>query len=235
MKSNKKNKKIHKYVYIHICCFNNWKEIVHTFLKKMVVSKLYFAISEVRCVVLGNGDISDLIQKYSKIRVIFQSDDTSFYERKILQLLHENSQRENFYVLYLHTKGIKYNGTNKKINDWVEYMTYFNVSQFKNILKLLKYNDVVGVNLEDKPEHPVHFSGNFWWSKSKYIRTLDTKYLHNWWENPNITKKYFNVTDYNSPEFWITGGNGNYASIWNSGVNHYRQEYPKKKYVESYF
>ena len=226
---------IKKYVYIHICCFNNWKEIVHTFLKKMVVSKLYFAISEVRCVVLGNGDISDLIQKYSKIRVIFQSDDTSFYERKILQLLHENSQRENFYVLYLHTKGIKYNGTNKKINDWVEYMTYFNVHQFENMLKLLKYNDVVGVNLEDKPEHPVHFSGNFWWSKSRYIRTLDTKYLHNWWENPNITKKYFNVTDYNSPEFWITGGNGNYASVWNSGLNHYRQEYSKENYLESYF
>ena len=80
---------IKKYVYLHICCFNNWKKIVCTFLEKMVVSKLYFAASEVRCVVLGKGDISDLIQKYPKIRVIFQSDDTSFYERKILQLLHE--------------------------------------------------------------------------------------------------------------------------------------------------
>jgi len=222
-------------VYIHICCFNNWKDIVYTFLEKMVLSELYSVVSEVRCVVLGNCDVSDIIQKYPKVRIVFQSDDTSFYERKILQLLHEHSQHDNFYVLYLHTKGIKYNGNNKKINDWVEYMTYFNVCQFRNMLKLLKYNDVVGVNLEDKPEHPIHFSGNFWWSKSRYIRTLDTKYLYEWWKNPKYATKYFNVTDYNSPEFWITGGNGNYASIWNSGVNHYRQEYPKENYLESYF
>lgn len=226
---------IKKYVYLHICCFNNWKKIVCTFLEKMVVSGLYSSISEVRCVVLGKGDISDLIHKYPKISVIFQSDDTSFYERKILQLLHEHSQRDNFYVLYLHTKGIKYNGKNKKINDWVEYMTYFNVHRFENMLKLLKYNDVVGVNLEDKSEHPIHFSGNFWWSKSKYIRTLDMKYLYEWWKNPKYSTKYVNTTDYNSPEFWITGGSGNYASVWNSGVNHYRQEYSQEKYLEPYF
>ena len=53
-------------VYIHICCFNNWKDIVYTFLEKMVLSELYSVVSEVRCVVLGNCDVSDIIQKYPK-------------------------------------------------------------------------------------------------------------------------------------------------------------------------
>ena len=221
---DKYKKKIKKYIYIHIYCFNNWKEIVHTFLHKIISSKLYSIVSEVRCVVLGNGDISDIIQQYPKVRIMFQSDDTSFYEKKILQLLYEHSQRENFYVLYLHTNGIKYNGKYKKINKWIDYMTYFNVSKYTNMIKLLKYNDVVGVNLENNPENPIHFSGNFWWSKSKYIQTLDTNYLYNRWNK----QQYRNVTDYN---IWITSGNGNYASVWNSGLNHYRQEYPTKKYL----
>ena len=224
-----------KYIYLHICCFNNWKTIVQTFIDKIIQSNLYNVVSEIRCVVLGDGNINELSKKYSKIKVIFQSDDTSFYERKILTMLYNHSQKEKFYVLYLHTKGIKYNGKNKCINDWVEYMTYFNVCKYQKMLELLKYNDVVGVNLEDKPENPIHFSGNFWWSKSEYISKLNLIYLHNWWNNP-IYKEYLNVSDYNSPEFWITGQkNGKFSSIWNSGINHYLKEYPTHNYVQSYF
>ena len=57
-----------------------------------------------------------------------------------------------------------------------------------------------------------------------YEEVNDTNYLYNRWNK----QQYRNVTDYN---IWITSGNGNYASVWNSGLNHYRQEYPTKKYL----
>ena len=72
---------------------------------------LYDIIKEIRCVVLGNIDISqESFFKNDKIKVIYYSNDINLYEQKILSLLYEDSQKEDFYVLYLHSKGVKYDG-----------------------------------------------------------------------------------------------------------------------------
>ena len=47
-----------------------------------------------------------------------------------------------------------------------------------NYLNLLNYYDCVGINLRFYPN--IHFSGNFWWSKSEHIKQLkqiDNNYL----------------------------------------------------------
>jgi len=57
------------------------------------------------------------------------------------------------------------------VNDWREYMEYFIIDKFDSCLFLLsKDYDACGVNLVDDPSW--HFSGNFWWAKSDYIKKL---------------------------------------------------------------
>jgi len=90
-------------------------------------------------------------------------------------------------------------------------MSYFNIFKNEECLKNLDTNHAVGVNLHSSP---LHFSGNFWWSKSEHIRKLGP----------------CNYETYNSPEFWITRVKGEYKELWNSGVNHYFQRYEEHNY-----
>ena len=96
------------------------------------------------------------------------------------------SFKEDFNVLYLHSKGVKWNNKKQCISDWVSLLLYFNIKYHEEILNKLDNYDVIGVNLS--LENIIHFSGNFWWSKSSYIKTL----------NKEIMKQYC------GPEFWIT-------------------------------
>jgi len=203
------------YVYIHVCCLNNWKEIFNNIIHKIKDSGLYEIVKEIRCGVLGDYDIN--IFNDPKIKIIGHSNNMSLYEPFTLNLLHEQSKNEDFKVLYLHTKGVtqiqniyKYNN----VVDWVNYMHYFNIYKNSICINLLNEHDCIGVNLYDSPV--LHYSGNFWWSKSEYIKKL---------------QKNINCNNYFSPELWISETRiGSYISLWYSNINHYEEKYPEENY-----
>ena len=151
----------------------------------------------------------------SKIKIIGSSSNLNSYETSTLLLLHEHSLLEDFNVLYLHTKGIRHNNTNINVTDWVKYLSYFNIYKHDICLNQLCIFDAVGVNLQD--ESRLHYAGNFWWSKSHYIKKLSLPIQ----------------IEYNSPEFWLTKNKiGNYLSLWNSNINHYEERYTEDNYVD---
>ncbi len=210
------------YVYFHICCINDWENIVGHILRALRESGLYDAVKEIRCAVLGEKDrVQREILRDPKIRIVFHSEDLSLREVPILNRLREDSQKEEFRVLYLHAKGVSRKG-NAHVSDWVDYMLYFNVHLYRFALQALEYNDSCGVNYQDE-----HYSGNFWWSKSEYIRDLNKL-------SPSAER------DPLAPELWLTcrGLRDNPtrsacapASLWTSGVNHYDDPYPDRHYV----
>jgi len=204
------------YVYFHVCCIHNWREIVSNILFKIKNSGLYQKIKEIKCVVLGD-DNNDPLLKDPKINIVFHSLDISLYEKKAINLLFQHSIQcdEEFRVLYIHSKGVtdlyKNSPNNKNVYDWVEYLCYFNLYYHTMCLNDLNHYDAVGVNLQEKENVcALHYSGNFWWSKSSHIRKLHEIHDHY----------------YNSPEFWIASTNGIYKSLWNSDINHYNEPYP---------
>jgi hypothetical protein len=118
------------------------------------------------------------------------------------------------YILYIHSKGVT-KSDNKCIKDWVNYLTYFNIYKFNDCLNKLNDYDCVGVNLKVGDDNPLHYSGNFWWSKGSHIKKLNK------------------ITDnmYNSSEFWVTSlSDKKYASLWNSNINHYFELYDSSLY-----
>ena len=214
-KSQPKKYKKKIVIYFHICCINNWLEIVTNLLFKIKLSGLYSNIFEIRCVVLGNYENIEENKSFfqdNKIKIIYNSNEISSYEKKTINMLYEDSMVEDFYVLYIHSKGVKHYNTHLEENvyDWVEYLSYFNIYMYEKNIELLDKYDAVGVNLQVHPgECPLHYSGNFWWSKSSHIKKLHI-----------INDDY-----YNSPEFWITSTKGNYVTLWNSDTHHYNSPY----------
>ena len=94
-------------------------------------------------------------------------------------------------------------------------MTYFSVDQHTTCDKLLKSYDVIGCNYHVLPN--AHFSGNFWWATSKYIKSL--------------TKIKSNIR--HDAEWWILSNKYvNKYELHNSGINHYHKKYPKEQYYK---
>jgi len=199
------------YIYFHICCVNNWKEVVKYLLFNIKVSGLYDKIDEIRCVILGEYDNSLFDPK---IKIIYKDLNIGLYEKKIMNLIYEDSLKDNFNILYIHSKGVT-KPYNIHIKKWVEYMTYFVISKHEICLEKLIENDTVGVNYQDEPKR--HYSGNFWWSKSSHIKLLGDMVDES----------------YNGPEFYICSkDNGTYCSLWSTGVlDLYYNSYDAENYI----
>jgi hypothetical protein len=96
-------------------------------------------------------------------------------------------------------------------------MLYFLVNKCADCFELLESYDAVGCNYLENPFR--HFSGNFWWANSNYIKHLDLI--------DNTDERHF-------AEWWILSDpKVKSFSIHNSNVNHYETEYPPEKYCQN--
>lgn len=153
-----------------------------------------------------------------RIIVVHCSDNPLEFELPTLRLMHEFSLNSpNTKILYVHTKGISYPKGDSRYEpglDWINYMLHFLCEKSETCLKLLDTHDVVGCNFSENPKP--HFSGNFWWTTAKYLKTLATELL----------------TDKMSAEWWLLSNpKVNKMSLWQSGKNHFHEAYPEKEYI----
>jgi beta-1,4-mannosyl-glycoprotein beta-1,4-N-acetylglucosaminyltransferase len=203
------------YIYFHICCLNNYEDIVKSLLFNIKNSGLYNYIDEIRCVILGQYN-PDLFNNYNKINIIYNSLELNLRENYIFNLFIEDSKKEDFNMLYINSKGVKYDINNKykdNIYDLVEYLVYFNIYNYKLNVKLLEEGaNVIGVNLQDKPE--LHYSGNFFWTNSNHLKLLS-----------NIEPESLNA------KFKICSIKNKFISLWNTNINHYETPYHFTNYI----
>lgn len=216
------------YVYIHVCCVNNWKHVLENLYFHIKTSGLYDVVESIKCNILCKSETKEDVEMYfsellladAKLQILGITCDISLYETPTINLLHKHAIEidgdDGFNVLYLHTKGVTRNNVN--VVDWVNYMIYFNIHEYKTCIDHLTNHgyDTVGVNLFTTP--PIHYSGNFWWAKSSYLKKL----------------KRCEHTHYNSPEFWLTEDKlGKFLSLWNSNINHYNERYEECNYIKN--
>ena len=124
-------------------------------------------------------------------------------------------------MLYLHSKGVS-KPDNPYIKDWTDYMLYFNVHLYEIAVPNLSYSDACGVNYQGN-----HYSGNYWWSKSSYIRKLS--------KSPAPDQ-----ANWVAPETWLTSlgrrekpvEHCKIVNLWRSGVSHYKNPYPETNYKD---
>ena len=223
-------KKVH--IYINVSTIGDHNEVMNYLLESIKYSGLYDRCEDISIVI--NGDLEKVEVNEVKDKYLFYNREKSVthYEFPILEMIWEDSitKDDEFYILYLHMKSSTRYG--EEVKDWLKYMTYFNINKWGDMIDLLDDCDVCGVNLyEGSSENLVnrtitHFSGNFWWSKSSYVKNLKNPY----WENP-ISDNY-SMFRYQC-EYWnCTGREGVFKSLWNSNINHYSERYPSEKYIK---
>jgi GR25 family glycosyltransferase involved in LPS biosynthesis/GT2 family glycosyltransferase/tetratricopeptide (TPR) repeat protein len=202
--------------FVHSCTLRGDTRILRQILRTIEDSGLLDRLDSVYVVNVGDeveaGDLGVDVSRM--VRVINYSSDVAVHEQPTVDLLHRFARvhRESR-ILYVHTKGVSYDPPRQCVEDWRAYLLYFLVEHHETCLAALDAYDVVGCNRLAHPRS--HYGGNFWWANARYVAALPTV--------PSDTR--------HNAEWWVLGCEGTQAlSLWESGVNHYEQPYPRHLY-----
>jgi hypothetical protein len=161
-------------VWYHVATINNWADIHAEQVGKLALSGLLGAAEEVRIGHVGEAALPP--ETLGKLRVAYRSRDRLEYEIPTIQAMdrwvRELARPEEWAVLYFHTKGAGREDEPSQFNVsfWRRYMEHFVIERWRDCLGALDGCDACGADLNFNPWP--HFSGNFWWARAEYLRTL---------------------------------------------------------------
>lgn len=204
-------------IYYHHYVPKDDKSWIFTFLDQLKViedSSLFDIIEKMKIFFFADEDSIRIAQTYSseypKIEFITNPISSYVDERFTLRQIWLDSHYDDFSILYLHNKGSTYfqryieNSTSvhpeqfklfRNIFYWRKYLEWGCIEQWKKCVDSLAQNEIAGVNYN---EHPFkHYSGNFWWARSDYIKKLDDPLDSEWWRQVKNS-----LEDRFCSEFW---------------------------------
>jgi hypothetical protein len=166
------------YVYYHIAQMGNWEEVVSDQVTELQNSGLYKEAVKIYTGVVGEQTAE--LKLPSKFEIMYHCPSLEPAEILTLEALRRHSRREDFIVLYMHTKGVSYlkQGYSKEnMTAWRKYMEYFCIGKWRECISHLDKYDAVGCEYTGPREteeglFPSHFRGNFWWSASLHLKKL---------------------------------------------------------------
>ena len=187
-----------KYVFYHIYLCDKVNTIVEEQLNKLIDSKL-IENAELNIIISGEDPYNSKIilgeknlywiNKFAKVWY----SGGNHYELPTLQQLYDHAKIHDGNYLYMHTKGCSRindadnpkavfgpyigNYSYKNVENWRHIMEHFNIEHWKECNDALDEGyDLCGCNymkLNHLGNGPLgHYSGNFWWAKSDFIKKL---------------------------------------------------------------
>lgn len=162
-------------VYYHVAGFGEYKSIFEEQFSLIKTSGLYDKCEEVRISFLGQEGALDAYIE-DKFKIVYTSQNLKEYEIPTINKLHADAKKTNeeYYILYIHTKGcsnVSY-GINGQYY-WRQMMNYWMMTRHEDCITCLDQGfSTCGINSMPK-KNPNHYSGNFWWANSHYIRKLN--------------------------------------------------------------
>lgn len=220
--------KIKPTIFIHCGCVNtgNHKIILKEFKEYIKNSGKENDVDIILCTV-GNK-----IEKQFWVKESYHEDNFTHGEFFTLGKLKEFCISISEYgikipVGYVHTKGVVNGFDNPCISDWRNYMAYFILEKMNDCITAVQNEyDAAGVDWVNEPN--IHFSGNFWWSNSDYIKNL-----------PEINPPNFTIkncpTSRHLAEFWIGHNTPKVKCFHNTEINVYERHlhrYETNKYQQ---
>jgi len=215
-------------IYYHIWSPPNsdlWRFLIDEQLKRIYRSDIlnkaqfYCGISGSQC-----EKIAKFVSVYDWVNILEVSNDEDYYEGFTLKYLYQDCiNNDNLKVLYFHNKGISHfdelsdNFSDRKfraINSWRHFMEWGVIDRWREAIDKLHSADVCGVNYTRYPWP--HISGNFWWSKASYIKTLihPTRDIFPTHPADDIISQFISINRANY-EKWIGMNNPNVFSFLN--------------------
>lgn len=178
--------------FFHMSQTNNWANIVPGQWSTFKESGLYDASDKIYVIHNGVTDpdkapelpdnLLDEIKNDPK--VIYEAINSRYsFEFPTLCLLQKiaKESKEPFYAYYFHSKGAA--TANHMIKNpaywWMKYLMHYNITKWQQCIdKLEEKYEACGVEWRTVPLK--HFSGNFWWATSEYIKKLPD--CEDWWQ-----------------------------------------------------
>jgi len=215
--------------FYHILLINNWQSIVKEQINEMFKSGLLDELDSFYIGAIGDYKELDKLRKIlpDKAEIVRYAEDPKHYEFFTLAIAwHEANKPENFYGLYFHTKGVT-NPSNHAGEHWRHYMNDYNLTKYKEAIRQLRKNyDTCGVKMNTDSRFPDHYSGNFYWFKSSYVRRLpdpesidmNNRYNAEFWigrEKPKMASLCQDFVDYNTKGKYKIGTNYVHTLCWN--------------------
>lgn len=166
------------YVYYHVAQMGNWNEVLSEQIAKLQESGLYNEAAGIHVGIVGTQKMTaDLPPKF---KILFHNPCLKLGEIPTLEALRQHALEDDFIVLYMHTKGVSWqeqNYSKEGMTAWRRYLEHFCIKQWKECSFLLNECDASGCEYIEPRDTgkgilPSHFRGNFWWSKSSYLRKL---------------------------------------------------------------
>lgn len=185
------------YIFFHIATIGRWRDIVKEQIDTIVKSGLYD-----RCTQILYGCnckdcpsyLKQFFKGYSKVKPLPGGliPDKKTYENGTINAMIDFIQDKDCYVLYIHSKGVT--GRHPSQEKWRDHMMYWNVKRHLMCTDLLSRGfDTVGVSAINTLVIPIHYAGNFWWTRSDYLKKkshiTDLSYRH--------SAEWFLLKDYN--------------------------------------
>lgn len=227
-------------IFWHVNELNGWQTVINEQWALIKNSGLLDNCSEV--VICTNGQpwtfqpwINE--QKCDKIRAINVHNSANHWEWPTLNYMHHMAKEteENYNILYLHLKGLTRVG-NPNVDDWRAFMNWSVIERWADCTsKLNEGYDAVSCNWETEPWP--HFSGNFWWARSDYVKRLVD--LRHPADSMRMNATQFKRHEAGGPlwrfdyEAWVGSGNPKWFEIAKSfeiGGWHYDRRYPAELY-----
>ncbi len=212
------------YGFYHIAAINDYEKIVNDQLTSIKKSGLLCKTKTLHITIIGGENNLLIVNSFlDKLNITNYNIDVvnglDNFEFPTLEKIYNLSLIEDFYCYYLHTKGVSIDENNYTrygnkplqyiktcVGEWREYMEYFLLEQHEQCMCELKYSDAVGCFISEEPVK--HFTGNFWWSKSEYIKKLNSI------EDLNKLDRY-------QAEFWISDKNNGKLKSLHQPSRHY--------------
>lgn len=224
-------------IFYHTYLVGNFKLLMHEQLLKVFSSGLYDRCEKFYIGISAHDDtnvawVLNLIKDYKKIIPLVYEENHA--EKSTLRYLAHEAEIDDFYVLYFMTKNVLTNtksSPQQVINNemWRVSMEYHVIDGWRECVRALdEGNDTTGINFvpfSHVGQHP-HFSGNFWWAKSEYIKTLDHNYLYD--------TELLGGCNALLAEFWIgSNPNAKFKNLFSCGqIAPYIKETPFSEYIK---
>lgn len=195
-----------------ICCKGNYKKIIEEQLGSIKKSGLLEKTDELLCFICEfDIEVMRLFKPF-KTKIKFITTKENLYEKFALQnFRHYINKKQPYYMYYFHTKGVSHSLEEKKYHEIRKNLDYFILEKHEICIWWMEHGyDAVGTCLSLYPT--LHFSGNFWWSKSEHLDQLPKE----------IRPTYY------APEMYICShSNGKYISICQHTNSHKLMELRK--------
>lgn len=174
------------------------------------------------------------LKEYKNINFLNLNARPDDWEMPTLEELkkHCDESDEDFYVLYIHHKGAHYQDKSnfQFVTEWRQLLEYFNIEKWRDCVAALDKTETAGINFTTQPWK--HYSGNFWWARSSYIKKLPKiKRRSNPADERSQFGNYTKGWNYRwDAESWIGMADPSFTNFYNSEVDHYKHPYPSSLY-----